>query len=205
MNYHGIPTQGTKEELCLHVVLLKQNRYYLESRIKKDQEDELKRMLTVVSGIILKQRRISILNPSDTFKRTFQKYKGEKSFMSVPQHLTLGMLKPIKEYLEILELQRRGRDEEILLGGREKENNTDAEVGDCMHYEEFRIVGKRVKIKWSKDEIGDSGWMCGWYAAVVQSFSEENDTIDVVYFTELGCVYTLCISEYIAKGKLVSA
>jgi hypothetical protein len=67
------------------------------------------------------------------------------------------------------------------------------------------IVGKRVKIKWSKDEIGDSGWRCGWYTAVIQSFSEENDTIDVVYFTEQECVYTLCVSKYIAKGKLVSA
>ena len=83
--------------------------------------------------------------------------------MSVPQHLTLEnihaeMLKPIKEYLEILELQRRERNEEILLAGREKENNSDAEISDCTHCEEFMIVGKRVKIKWSKDEIGDSGW-----------------------------------------------
>jgi hypothetical protein len=28
------------------------------------------------------------------------------------------------------------------------------------------IIGKRVKIKWSKDEIGDSGWRFGWYTAV---------------------------------------
>ena len=208
LNYHGIPTQGTKEELCLRLLLLKQNRYYLAF---KYQEDELKRILAVILNIILEQRRIAILNPSDTFKRrTYQAYKAEKSFQPVPQHLTLEnihieMLKPIEEYLRILQLQRRERNEEILKCVWDEENNVNPEDDNCIHCEEFLIIGKRVKVKWSKDEIGDSGWKCGWYTAVVQSFSEENDTIDVVYFTEQECVYTICVSEYIAQVKLVSA
>ena len=48
LSYHGIPTQGIKEELCLHLLLLKQNRYYLAF---KYQEDELKRFLAVVTDI----------------------------------------------------------------------------------------------------------------------------------------------------------
>lgn len=58
------------------------------------------------------------------------------------------------------------------------------------------VVGKKVKIKWSKDEIGDSGWKCGWYNAMVQSFSEENDTIDVMYFSEEDCIYYMCFRLY---------
>lgn len=94
-----------KEELCLRLFLLRQNRYALAFT---HQEKEVRRMMSVVSTIILEQRRKAILSPRDVYKkRTHQTYKGEKSFLPVLQHLNLEnihteMLKPLKEYLTIL-------------------------------------------------------------------------------------------------------
>ena len=67
--------------------------------------------------------------------------------------------------------------------------------------DDFMVVGK---IKWSKNEIGDSGWKCGWYSAMVQGFCIDDDSIDVVYFTEKYCIYTVCISDLISKEKLIA-
>ena len=30
-------------------------------------------------------------------------------------------------------------------------------------------VGAKVKVQWTKEEIGDSGWKPGWYIAYVHS------------------------------------
>ena len=43
--------------------------------------------------------------------------------------------------------------------------------------EEMKQVGAKVKIKWTADEIGDSGWRCGWYVAYVQAYDEETDNL----------------------------
>ena len=65
-------------------------------------------MLQVVFDIILEQRRNELLNPAYVHKkRTHTTFMGEKSFLVVPNHLTLEnihneMLKPIKGYLSIL-------------------------------------------------------------------------------------------------------
>ena len=206
LNYHGLPTQGTKEELCLRLFLLRQNRYNLAF---KDQEDEIKRMLRVVSNIVLEQRRSALLNPADVYrKRKYNTFTGEKSFLVVPNHLTLEnihnqMLKPIEEYLNILYNLRTERNRELIRSGK---NSIVSLLSSNGHQsEDFMVVGKRVKIKWSKDEIGDSGWKCGWYTAMVQGFCVEHDSVDVVYFTEKDCIYTVCVSDLISKGKLMAA
>lgn len=115
------------------------------------------------------------------------------------------MLKPLKEYLTILNSVRVEKSKELNANGLDSVVNSNTLNGTYTHSEEFKVVGKKVKIKWSKDEIGDSDWKCGWYNAMVQSFSEENDTIDVMYFIEEDCVYTICVSDFIARGKLVVA
>jgi hypothetical protein len=69
-------------------------------------------------------------------------------------------------------------------------------------YEEYFCIGRKIKVKWSKDEIGNSGWKTGWYCAQVQEGHIEEDDITIVYYTEPECVYTLCVSESLALGKL---
>lgn len=61
-------------------------------------------------------------------------------------------------------------------------------------------VGARVKIKWTTEEIGDSGWKPGWYTAIVQSHYDDSDSIVVMYPSEPNCTYTVGLtSSYMAK------
>ena len=69
-------------------------------------------------------------------------------------------------------------------------------------YEKYFEVGSKVKIKWTSNEIGNSGWKLGWYVAEVQSSSIEDDEISVVYVSEPDCVYTVEVVPLLAQGKL---
>jgi hypothetical protein len=69
-------------------------------------------------------------------------------------------------------------------------------------HEEYFSIGAKIKIRWTKDEIGDSGWRSGWYTAQVQEGYLEDDNIQILYFSEPECVYSVCVSEYLALGKL---
>lgn len=57
-------------------------------------------------------------------------------------------------------------------------------------------------VKWKADELGDSGWRCGWYVAYVQAYDEENDNLTLEYLSELCITYTVDITKYIHMGKI---
>ena len=68
--------------------------------------------------------------------------------------------------------------------------------------EKISQVGAKVKIKWTVDEVGDSGWRPGWYVAYVQAYDNETATITVQYPTEPDCTYTLELIPSIQNGKI---
>ena len=127
----------------------------------------------MVCGIILEQRRDALLNSADVYrKRTQDTYTGKKSFLVVPNHLTLEnihseMLRPMEDYLRILYNLRTERNRELIWSGQGNLVNLLSSTSQAC--EDFMVVGKRVEMKWSKDEIGDSGWKCGWYTAIPAS------------------------------------
>lgn len=43
--------------------------------------------------------------------------------------------------------------------------------------EQFYEIGCKVKLMWTKDEIGDSEWRPGWYVGEVQQSDPDNDVI----------------------------
>ena len=65
-------------------------------------------------------------------------------------------------------------------------------------------VGAMLKIQWMKEDIGETGWRPGWYTAIVQSYQQDDDTIEVTYSSEPGCVrvYTVELTNMIAEGKI---
>jgi hypothetical protein len=57
-------------------------------------------------------------------------------------------------------------------------------------YEEYFYIGQKIKVKWSKDEIGNSGCKTGWYCAQVQEGHIEEDYITIVYYNRTRmCIY----------------
>ncbi len=75
-----------------------------------------------------------------------------------------------------------------------------------LHPEEVRSdmceVGAKIKVKWTPEELGDSGWRPGWYQAVVLSYDAESDLLTISYPVEEGCVYTIDLSSMLHKGTI---
>ncbi len=63
-------------------------------------------------------------------------------------------------------------------------------------------TGARILVKWSMEEIGDSGWQLGWYAAEIQAYDSDSDTATVMYVAEPGSVYSIQVTPYITLGKI---
>lgn len=64
-------------------------------------------------------------------------------------------------------------------------------------------VGSVVKVKWTTEEVGDSGWKPGWYKATVQEFDEDSDTITLKYLRET-IPYEELIPTFTGKNKMVT-
>lgn len=63
-------------------------------------------------------------------------------------------------------------------------------------------TGAKVKVHWTKDEVGDSGWKAGWYVGTVQSYDEETDVLCITYAGEPNDPYEEDLSELIDQGKI---
>ena len=79
-------------------------------------------------------------------------------------------------------------------------NFNDAE--DESTYDAYFEIGTRIRVHWTKHEIGDSGWRSGWYVAEVQGSNILKDTIEVVYISEPESIYTTEVMEFSGQGKL---
>ena len=63
-------------------------------------------------------------------------------------------------------------------------------------------MGAKVKVKWTLEEISDSGWRPGWYMAYVQANDDETDNLTVQYPSEPECIYTFELTPFIYKCKI---
>ena len=140
------------------------------------------RTISLADSIIVRQKRQQILYFQYVTRRTYTK-KNCNNYLNVPQHITFQNLKnyfeELKEYIKTLNAAIR----------QTTMNNTFS-------------IGKKLTVKWNKDELGDSGWTQGWYSAQVQEGHIEDDIVKLVYFSEPKCVYTLCVTDYLALEKL---
>lgn len=57
-------------------------------------------------------------------------------------------------------------------------------INDGGEIEQFYEIGARIKIKWSKQEVGDTNWRPGWYVAEVRDADRDNDQITVQFVSE---------------------
>ena len=67
--------------------------------------------------------------------------------------------------------------------------------------EQITRVGSVVKVKWTTEEVGDSGWKPGWYKATVQKFDEDSDTITLKYPRET-IPYDEELTPLLSQGKI---
>lgn len=72
-------------------------------------------------------------------------------------------------------------------------------------YDQISEIGASLKIKWSKDEVKESGWKAGWYHVEVQAVDPDRDEITLIYKKEPTVIYTECVTQLISEGKVKKA
>lgn len=72
-------------------------------------------------------------------------------------------------------------------------------------YDQVTEIGASLSIKWNKEEVKESGWKAGWYSAEVQAFDPDTDEITIIYRKEPTVIYTECVTQLIAVGKVKRA
>ena len=123
-----------------------------------------------------------------------------KSRLAVPDGINESN---VHEMLQLLE-----DDPKVLTQFEESLNIPVVEFHEKKYYnktEEYEIffeIGSEVLVKWTKEEIGDSGWRPGWFLAEVQDSNLANDWIKVEYKSERCHIYKIEVLTALANNKL---
>ena len=88
----------------------------------------------------------------------------------------------------------------LLEHGSEVPNSSESSNTDTQK-EQITQVGSIVKVKWTAEEVGDSGWNPGWYKATVQKLYEGLDTITLKYPHET-IPYEEELTPLLSQGKI---
>ena len=205
LRQHNLPISGKKDDLVLRLFLLRNRRSHLTSYW---EVQEIKRLIGIAKTILFHQMREDVINLPDVRRRRKFISKGavKKSLISVPSDFTkeglCDLFNPLLKYIETIPNVKR----EIAESSQQSNSIKNYLITDTTpeqdDHESYFEIGKKVKIKWTADEIGDSGWRPGWYVAEVQSASMDADEVTVVYLSEPDVVYTIEVTPLLAQGKL---
>ena len=215
LHYHNISHDGTKKELALRVYLLRANRknlihYHLKRGLLElihKAEDFIH--LQISDGLLsptrhIKRRKFETrqeASVSEKNPRQMASYSRlyENAILPVPPGVTAynitSLMKSLSTHLKVQGSQEQ-IDPSIIL--RTLPSNSQLRAG----VDNIFCIGARVRVNWSKDEIGDSGWRPGWYVATVEAADMDNDWIKVTYLSEPGCIYKIDVSSFLSLGKL---
>ena len=198
LKYHNLSAAGKKDNLVLRVFLLRNGRSHLASYM---QVREIKDLIKWVQSLILYQVNCEIIDQPDIYRtRKFPgKNLAKKSQIPIPYGVSKENLENLFETLLIYLNHKTHHSSNMNKVENTMENKTGSKE---VNYEDYFEVGSNVKIRWTSEEIGDSGWKPGWYSADVQSSTIENDEISVVYVSEPDCVYSVEVTPLLALGKL---
>lgn len=110
----------------------------------------------------------------------------------------------IKKYIKVFDIieieYTQVKVKESVENGTLRLHNTPCVVQDL--YDKVTEIGESIFIKWDQSELEQSGWKPGWYLAEVQAFDPGRDEIRIIYRKEPTVIYTECVSQLIAAGKV---
>ena len=198
---HGITFKASKDELVYRVFLLRHSKLHFAF---KSHVKELEMTMYLAKQIIYAEIENDILKIRDIHReRAYSSTtRSEKSQISVSwdikdmKDLPKVIFSEMGHFIDML----RTSDKKIDQSGTDSEGLLEDINNDPILA--FYEIGQRVKIKWTSDDIGDSGWRAGWYIAEIQEVDQETDMIKVVYTSEPNCVYDVEVTPLFFEGKL---
>ncbi len=206
--HHGFHTHGSKDELVIRVFLVKHQR----TSAMFAREKQLRSFIKVVLELIHCQRMLHAVTTCHLYrKRQHSACKITTSCINKPTHIELesdlkALFDPLLTFIDGIASHRRESDSKEPQQVRLTELANPVDDTDQVK-EQIKQVGARIKVKWTNEELGDSGWKPGWYLADVQHYHEDEDQITITYPSEPGCTYTIELTPSLhAKNiKLVRA
>ena len=205
LKYHGLPHLGTKEQLVMRVYLLRHNE---SAAAAAREEEQLRDLINLAYKTIREQRRLSI-TAHVYRKRKFTLQKKDPHFVPQPQHVQTeedlqSLFEPLLIQINTNRKKRKVADETLAFKPQVSscEISTSDSTDEKVLLQRVTQVGSRIKLQWTFDEVGTSGWKPGWYVAIVQSYSIDTDMITVTYQAEPNVTYDEELTPLIASGKI---
>ena len=214
LKYYNFPIVGSKDELVLHVFLLRQGKTVA---ILNREMSQIKDLIQVTDEPILALKYLNLSVSHHTyFERTNASNLTKSNSFVVPGGVySLADLKeifiPLVQHMSKKQAELQHQDENSLAHlnkaslstGTCTGTSTSSTVNETSSLKEQLIqIGAKIKIKWTAEDIGKIGWRPGWYNATVQSYDDETGTLSVVYTAEPDCVYTMEIDEVITNNTI---
>jgi hypothetical protein len=193
---YAVSFAGNKDELVLRLYLMIHGRSHL---VFYEPENQLKQCIKTAKRIISLEIQQSILACHDIRRiRTYSTPSCEKSKIKIPSNI--HVITDLHKLFSALQMyvshpfRRDGSDSTDEPEGNMRES--------CDEYYEYFEIGRQVKVRWSKEEIGDTGWRAGWYSAEVQESNLSLDEITIIYVSEPESIYKVEVTPLLANGKL---
>ena len=123
-----------------------------------------------------------------------------KSRLAIPGDISESnvheMLQPLEDDLKVLtQFEENTNILGVKFHDKKYYNKTE-------EYEIFLEIASEVLVKWTKEEIGDSGWRPGWFLAEVQDSNLANDWTKVEYKSERDHIYKIEVLTALSNNKL---
>ena len=203
LQHHGYTPIGTKDQLVLRVYLL---RHRQTAAIVARERCQMKNFINLCRKIILSQRSLHVKHHVYR-KRKYTLQKKNPHFVPTPPHVRsegdlLKLFDPLITYIDKEQHQDQVTARAVsvtnpVCGGSDY---TSTSIDDSVTAQ-ITQIGSVVKVKWTSDEVGDSGWAPGWYKATVQKYDEHLDTITLKYERE-PVPYEEELTPLISQGKI---
>lgn len=200
LKHHNCSIAGNKDQLVIKVLLLRQGE---TAAILVKEEQELKELIKIAQQLIFAERFLKL--SKHIYRQRTYRTTTNTSFLQVPISVhsetdLTDIFLPLLKHITLQHDQRAAQDKSNTISLVHKKAAT---AGDFESLKQQLVeVGAKSKVKWSIDEIGDSGWKPGWCIAYVQSYDAESDVITLQYPSEPECIYPVELMPLLTAGKI---
>lgn len=195
---HKLPYLGSKDELVLRVLMLRQGR---RSEASLKQRNAMVDLINVAKDLIMAEQLMNLTNHIYRTKK-YATYTS-KTFVPMPSHIRgeedlLNLYSPLQDYLQELSCAH-STTQELIRSSKSTSANSSEE---SILKEQVIQIGAIISVRWSTSEVGDSGWKPGWYKAEVHGYCEETDILTLRYLLEPDDTYEEEISPLLLQKKV---
>ena len=131
-------------------------------------------MLKIYQQLVFAQRALTLSSHTYHRRKYTSSSSTNKPFLLVPSSIRDAadletLFVPLKDFISKQWLKRQELDDKNIFPLIKQTATTSSCSRECLK-EQMTQVGAKHKVKWTKEEVGDSGWRLGWYAATVQEY-----------------------------------